>query len=790
MKKSSLLSVLSMALATLTLCLAACNSGLTPQDTTADTIGTSAITDAITQGQDTTANTQAETETEAETEAETIFNPTVEIPDTSQLDITPLLAGDAVQLSYEKNFAGSNLSSLKTDNSLKFVNGSLFKADSNGLTCDNSGWDSVGFTQKVTTQNYTFTATLYAYENDRGGNYNAVMAGVRVKQDNHLFIDSGVWFSFRENTAAVYIKGGFERTLTSSLPFAAGDGITLKVVEDETGMTVYANETLIATAAIENDKITLYNAQGKSVGSHSTDNIATDSYGYMRAMSHYAFSSIADMSLTGQTNTPYQPTQSVYAFASGLSYAFCEKEQQLATIPVAVYADTYYADAFMLARMFGWDAVSEGDTLILQKDDVMLTFVDQSAIVQVRKEGQEGEASYPFPTTIKRDDCPALAVEAFVTMQGYATQIENGLLIVAGQKALITKENIQMAQDRFDLYRDVVYNYADVECGQKGVGKFDAVDPSERLVGMAYTTWHTSSRPWGSGTWDIPLYGTYTSDDPDVIYRHGVMLRDAGVDFVFIDWSNNTEYNPATMREQRPDFRMIEEATDLLFDIWATIPGAPKICIFVGPGHNGPGTISNGAHQKKVDQVWRDYVTNPDRADMYFYYLDKPLLICYGATPTQYSATPSNMWDDDRFTVRWMTGYVGQQGSLHNSVLSSRSYWSWEERGEQTFAIHNGYVEAVTVTAATRSQGKEGDQNYIPAAGRDNGATLKKQFQRACDLGSKFVIVVSWNEWTTGEQPSPEISKDIEPSVIHGTFYYDLLREQIKKFKGLVNTDN
>ena len=40
--------------------------------------------------------------------------------------------------------------------------------------------------------------------------------------------------------------------------------------------------------------------------------------------------------------------------------------------------------------------------------------------------------------------------------------------------------------------------------------------------------------------------------------------------------------------------------------------------------------------------------------------------------------------------------------------------------------------------------------------------------------------------WVTGEQPSPEVSKNPEPSEIRGTFCYDLLCEQIKKFKGKI----
>ena len=44
-------------------------------------------------------------------------------------------------------------------------------------------------------------------------------------------------------------------------------------------------------------------------------------------------------------------------------------------------------------------------------------------------------------------------------------------------------------------------------------------------------------------------------------------------------------------------------------------------------------------------------------------------------------------------------------------------------------------------------------------------------------------MVVAWNEWTTGEQPSVEVSKDIEPSVEHGDKYLKILKEEIRRFK-------
>ena len=55
------------------------------------------------------------------------------------------------------------------------------------------------------------------------------------------------------------------------------------------------------------------------------------------------------------------------------------------------------------------------------------------------------------------------------------------------------------------------------------------------------------------------------------------------MDFVFVDWSNNTFYEPDVKYVWAMD--MIESSTDLLFEIWSEIPNAPKICIMVGPGH-------------------------------------------------------------------------------------------------------------------------------------------------------------------------------------------------------------
>ena len=491
-----------------------------------------------------------------------------------------------------------------------------------------------------------------------------------------------------------------------------------------------------------------------------------------------AYEDIGLTELLSDGDTPYAPADTLTELRDGYTYLLSDKRQVKTDYPITFKDGVVLMDAKAAAKLFDFDCtVSEdGLTATLTRAAATLTFTAGTASVDL------GGTAHAAPTAVARQGSLLISADYLARWMGYTVQSTDTAVLLAATADAITEERRRAMNERYDLYRDVIYNYSDVEIEQTGVGSFDPTPHEDRLVGIAYSTWLcTKIINWGKNTWDTPLYGNYLSDDREMIALHAELLRDAGVDFIFIDWTNNTNYNPATQREHLSDFRMIEEAAELVFEIFSTIEGAPKICIFAGPGHAGPANVKNGNHQKKVDQIYTSFVEK--YPDQYFHYEGKPLLMCYGATPNQYGSRPS--WRDDRFTIRWVTGYVGQQSDLYNKKnMSTRGWWSWEERGLQTYSVLDGRVECVTCTAASRPQGSEGDSGYIPAYGRENGMTLKRQFQRANDLGAGMVILISWNEWTKGEQPSPEISKDLEPSVIHGTFYYDLLCEQIRKFKG------
>lgn len=694
------------------------------------------------------------------------------------IGLTDLLAGDDSRKTVRYDFAGYKYSALRSDTNLVFTSNKDYKVDKNGLTITDDGWNSVGFSLTLT-EPYTAEASLI----NRGAvnNVRSIMFGARITRADHLYIDSGLWFTFSGSSVFAVVKNGFTVLIGSDFGFDAKDGVDVTLTDDGERITCLVKDTKIAEAVIEGEALVLYGADGGEIA--RTPDLARiahgDTMGYVRTMSHFADSSTVSMSLQTGSVSPYAPEDVFAELRDGYSYLLCDRTMIRTRDPMEFYDEKTLADAASIADLFGFDCVfsDDGSRATLSRDDASLAY--RAGVEYVELNG----TIYPCPMPIQRGGSLLIAADHLARWLGYTVTRDGDSVYMTASEEAFSEERKNEMDELYKLYNEVIFDHGDVEIEKTGVGKYQPTPYEDRLVGLAYSTWLCPKIiTWGKNTWDTPLYGNYFSDDRNMIAKHAELLRDAGVDFIFVDWTNNTTYDPATMREQLSDFRMIEEATDLLFEIWSGIEGAPKICIFAGPGHSGEQNVKNGKHQKKVDQIYSSYVEK--YPDMYFNYEGKPLLMCYGATPNQYGQKPS--WKDDRFTIRWVTGYVGQQDGLYNSKTkaSRNNWWSWEERGLQTYSVLDGRVECVTCTASSRSQGKEGDSGYIPAYERSNGLTLKKQFQRANDLGAGMVILVSWNEWTKGEQPSPEISKDLEPSVIHGTFYYDLLCEQIKKFKG------
>jgi hypothetical protein len=112
--------------------------------------------------------------------------------------------------------------------------------------------------------------------------------------------------------------------------------------------------------------------------------------------------------------------------------------------------------------------------------------------------------------------------------------------------------------------------------------------------------------------------------------------------------------------------------------------------------------------------------------------------------------------------------------------VSRYGYWSWDDHEIPTVAAYQGNAEAMNVVAAWRGD----PAKNVPAEGRRDGQTYSDGWARARKVGPHFALASAFNEWSNpNEEPSAEISKDIEPSHVFGMHYLDLLKKAAAAFR-------
>jgi hypothetical protein len=298
--------------------------------------------------------------------------------------------------------------------------------------------------------------------------------------------------------------------------------------------------------------------------------------------------------------------------------------------------------------------------------------------------------------------------------------------------------------------------------------------PAERRVGIAYSTWHLSAVWPKAGSpnagWGTPLLGTYASNDPRIIRQHALWLRQANVDFILVDWSNELGVNPAA-GIGRGDHLFLENTTTLLFEEYIKLGDTPRISIMLGDGeiyHRQTFDLL----QAKANQVYTSYVRNPKYSRLIETYLGKPLLVVFvGGDIEPHLPT----WSDPRFTVRYMSAFVDSRSpAFSRGLLSIVGFWSWEDFGVPTYTVFGKHPEAMTVVAAFRGAG---------SPGRAGGQVFRNGWAQARRIGPKYVLAGTFNEWWVAEQGNPQKSKDIEPSKEWKFTYLDILAQQSALFK-------
>ncbi len=298
---------------------------------------------------------------------------------------------------------------------------------------------------------------------------------------------------------------------------------------------------------------------------------------------------------------------------------------------------------------------------------------------------------------------------------------------------------------------------------------FTVHEDPEHLIGIQWEPWFTPHNAYWQTAQAVPVVGFYDSYDRDVIRQHALWLMDAGVNFIFVDWSNHI-WGKQHWNERPPSTNEIIHATTLTLEAYAAMreEGLPVPKVVIMPGlSNGPPTTMEALNEE-LDWMVQNYLENPRFESLWVIYEGKPLVVpldcAYLAVKPE---TPPV--DDSHFTVRWMGTQLQANGREKNG------YWSWMDGSlEPIVTYRDGVAEVVTPTPAYFGHG---GWLYPEARGRRGGTTFIESFKTALRTRPRFTLLHQWNEFAGQREGrgygskkdiyvdsySVELSDDLEP---------------------------
>ena len=410
---------------------------------------------------------------------------------------------------------------------------------------------------------------------------------------------------------------------------------------------------------------------------------------------------------------------------------------------------------------------------------------------------------------------------------------------VSGESTGYTTEPIDMLNSR-DVFADTWVATDDAD-RTTPVGT-DTATPGDKKVGIFYFMWHNATKQgqnplfdhtaaYLSGgvdaVWDLipqgnlgfahywaePYFGYYNSDDEWVIRKHGYMLAEAGVDFIYVDATNGIIY---------------EHNLETLLRVWSEMRtegyAVPQICFHCG------NTDSLAA--ASLNSLWNNYYSTGKYADMWFMWDGKPLIFY----PDSLARTlPDEI--NDFFTARQSWAFTSDGWYTSKD---GKGRWAWADMYPQSPGLSpEGDVEQMVVMCgfwANGSAGTNGGRSYTKKNGIPDyegdwefgyalmkttsglGLAFQEHFDYAMEVDPPLVMITGWNEWWAGRwggsvdnpaqgqmicneyrvnQSVPkyqwyyvdafntEYSRDIEPMTggYNDNYFYQMV-QNIRKYKG------
>lgn len=321
-----------------------------------------------------------------------------------------------------------------------------------------------------------------------------------------------------------------------------------------------------------------------------------------------------------------------------------------------------------------------------------------------------------------------------------------------------------------------------------------------------YDSGHAAWGKDGGYWWGQPALGFYGNAEYWVYKKHAVMLANAGVDAVFMDFTNDCNsviHNFSRLYDAFHDAR--EEGIN-----------APKISIYGSMSGE-----SNDAARDMLTTMYYNFYEDEEYQDLWFVWNGQPFMINYPVKESYYNKDEDKDVVDMYTTIDSLFDLTTPGEKRGGSSNPKERHVNWLEEypqhpfgigrsGRREFmnlamAINQSYVDGGTVVGVFSDPYTKG-KGYSEAFGEDLSATsgkipyfFREQAAHILSVDPEFVFVDGWNEWKTPKYDSygankcafvdlfnEENSRDFEPSRSYlKDDYYNLLVDFIRKYKGV-----
>ncbi len=343
-------------------------------------------------------------------------------------------------------------------------------------------------------------------------------------------------------------------------------------------------------------------------------------------------------------------------------------------------------------------------------------------------------------------------------------------------------------------------------------------------VGLFYWQWHGDLRAWSSYNitewlkthpnfkdwvidppggpqhpewyWAEPLFGYYKSTDPWVIRKHMTMLADAGVDYLFLDYTNASVYD-----------KELEQLVSILHELKSAGMHVPKIVFFL-----------NYEPEWKIEHLYTKWYTAGKADDLWFTWNGKPLILA--PVPTDASKLK-----DPALLPKLQSYFTYRPTWAFHDVKTDPHKWRFlDYHPTQAVTDADGKIEQMVVSKSIGGplweNMRKGGVSCIPGheptyddqwLSKENAQGLFHQYQwnGVQKVKPPMLLVTGWNEWTaavwetntvkfldrvTGkgqghivDEFNQDFNRDLEP-MKGGYFdaYYWQFVANMRKFKGML----